>query len=583
MAAPVEPGQYKDVLLVLAAAGIVAPLMHRLKISPVLGYLATGIAFGPYGLGRLAESLPFLSAITIRNTDDLAPIAELGVVFLLFLIGLELSPERAWALRRFVFGLGLAQVVVTTAAIGFGLTWIGLPGPAAFVIGAAVALSSTAMVVEVMAERKRLNSAAGRATFAVLLMQDLAVVPILFMVSILAANTSGSVVQGLFSALAQTLFVLGLIVVVGRLALRPLFRFVASTDTSEMFMATALLVVVGTSVVTATAGLSMALGAFAAGLLLAETEYRRAIQITIEPFKGLLLGLFFLTVGMTVDLATIARRPGDIVLGVVGLLTVKFLVTFAIARLMRLSMPVAVESGLVLAAGGEFAFVVIGMATTLKVVAPQTGDFTLAVVSLTMVAIPGLAWLAAQAAPKLARRAAPEGEAAEPPPDDARVSAVVVGYGRVGQLIGRMLDDHKIAYIASDRDANTVAVARKAGRPVYFGDASRPDFLDRLGLRHARALIVTTQSRQMDEIVAQARAVRPDLTIVARARDGRHATELYRLGATICVPETIEASLQLSEAALVGLGVPMGLAIAAIHERRDEFRKELQARYRSEA
>ncbi len=583
MAAPVEPGQYKDVLLVLAAAGIVAPLMYRLKVSPVLGYLATGVAFGPYGLGRLVEALPFLSFITIRNTGDLAPIAELGVVFLLFLIGLELSPERAWALRRFVFGLGLAQVVLTTAAIAVVLNVLGLGGAAAFVVGAAVALSSTAMVVEVMAERKRLNTAAGRATFAVLLMQDLAVVPILFLVSIMAANTGGSVIQGLATALAQTLLVLGTIVVVGRLALRPLFRFVAATDTNEMFMATALLVVVGTSVVTASAGLSMALGAFAAGLLLAETEYRRAIQVTIEPFKGLLLGLFFLTVGMQVDLNTIARRPGDIALAVVALLVLKFLITFSIAKAMRLSLPVAVESALVLAAGGEFAFVVVGLAASLGVVSGPAGDFTLAVVSLTMVCIPALAWLGAQAAPRLAPRVAPDAEVAEPPPDDTRAAAIVVGYGRVGQLIGRMLADHRITYVASDRDANAVAQARKAGRPVYFGDASRPEFLDRLGLRHARALIVTTQSRQMDEIVARARASRPDLTIVARARDAKHATELYRLGATICVPETIEASLQLSEAALVGLGVPMGLAIAAIHERRDEFRKELQARYRSDS
>lgn len=574
----IEPAHYKDVLLTLAAAGIVAPFLHRMKISPIFGYLGMGVLLGPYGLGRFAGSLPFLSSITIPNADSLAPVAEFGVVFLLFLIGLELSAERAWALRRYVFGLGLFQVALSGVVLGLVLFALGLGPTAALILGAALALSSTAIVVEVMAERKRLNSAAGRATFAVLLMQDFCVVPIMFMINVLGAQEGGGVAGGLALAFGQAVFILASITVVGRLALRPLFRFVAGTHSSEMFVATTLLVVVGTSVITAAAGLSLALGAFAAGLLLAETEFRRAIQTTIEPFKGLLLGLFFLTVGMGIDLSALAHRPLIIVGGVAGLILVKALITTGLALLLRLPSAAALETGLVLAAGGEFAFVIIGLATSLGVVPGQAADIALAVVSLTMVAIPGLARLASWGAPRLQPRQ-PAGPPMEPPPAEAEAQAIVIGFGRVGQLIGAMLEVHRISYIASDRDPRTVSSQRKAGKPVYFGDASRPDFLRSLGLDAAAALVVTTHSRQMDEIVRIARAARPDMTIVARARDARHATELYHLGASICVPETIEASLQLSEAALVGLGVPMGKAIASIHERRDVYRKELQSRY----
>lgn len=576
MAAEVSPGEYKDVVLFLATAGVVVPLFRRWKISPILGFLLAGVVLGPYGLGALTDRLPWLQYFTIDNPAEIAQLAEFGVVFLLFMIGLELSWERLRAMRRLVFGLGGLQVAASMAVIGWVAWRLGQPPAAAAAIGAALALSSTAIVMPILAEQKRQHSLAGRATFSVLLMQDLAVAPILITLAVVGRQGGDEVLSPrLLLAFAPSVLAVLVLVILGRLLLRPMLKSVARSKSVELFMAACLLVVIGAGLVSALAGLSMALGAFIAGLLLAETEYRREVEVTIEPFKGLLLGLFFVSVGIGLDLSLLAREP-QVILGMAGgLMLLTGTVVFVLARLFGLKTRSALEAALLLAAGGEFAFVILGTAMDKGIVEPGVGQLILVASTFSMFCLPLLAALGAKLGGRALSQAAP---AAEPPGAEAieQTRVLVVGYGRVGKLVGDMMTRHEIPWVAAERDPRIVESARRSGHRVYYGDASRSEFLVRCGLETAKALVVTMDSPEGTEaVVATARELRPDLTIVARARDARHARRLYDLGATDAVPETIEASLQLSEAALVEIGIPMGLVIASIHERRDEYRAEL--------
>lgn len=578
MAGTVDPSVYKDAVVVLATAGVIVPFAKSFKINSVVAFMACGALLGPFGLGGLVSSIPLLSTITVSSAEALAGPAELGVAFLLFVIGLELSFERLKTMRRLVFGLGLSQVALSAAAIGGVAFALGQPATAALIIGFGLALSSTAMVVELLSAKKRMTSSAGRASFAVLICQDIAVIPLLFLVSVLGAqNGGGSLLAGLAQALIQAVGAIAAIVLVGGRALRPLFRLVASTDSSESFMAATLLIALGTGMIAAAAGLSMGLGAFIAGLLLAETEYRRAIEVTIEPFKSLLIGVFFLTVGMGVNPAQLAAHPFAILGIAIGLFAAKSLLIFGLARFFRLSKATAVETAIMLGPGGEFAFVLLNGAVAAKLLEQEPANLVLAGVSLTMVALPLLARMARALTLKLAVPVILPDEAKILPPDDHSARAIVVGGGRVGQLVGSMLEEHGKPYIVIDSDASLIAAQRRAGRPAFYGDATKADFLRLCGLEEATALIVTIDNaRAVDATVQAARALRPDLVIVARARDAAHARHLYQIGVNDAVPETIEASLQLSEAALVGLGVPMGLVIASVHERRDGFRAQLK-------
>lgn len=576
MAGEVQPGEYKDVVLFLATAGVVVPLFRRWKISPILGFLGAGVLLGPYGLGSLADTIPWLAVVTIGNPDDMAQLAELGVVFLLFMIGLELSWERLRLMRRLVFGMGGLQVALCTAVIAGVAMAFGLPLPAAAAIGAALALSSTAIVMPLLAESKRQHSQAGRATFAVLLFQDLAVAPILITLTVMASHEADGFSPRQLLTFGPALLGLLAIVVAGRLLLRPMMRSVAKAKSEELFMAASLLIVIGAGLIAALTGLSMALGAFIAGLLLAETEYRHEVEVTIEPFKGLLLGLFFVSIGIGLDLSLLAAKP-VVILGIaVGLLTLIGSVVFVLGLAFGLQPRKAAEAALLLAAGGEFAFVILDSAMGSGIVPREAGQTILVASTLTMFSIPLLASLGA----RLGGRPAANPQTSTPvdpaTAGEGTPSVLVVGYGRVGRLVGDMLNRHDIPWVAAERDSRLVEDGRRAGQAIFFGDASRPEFLRRCGLDNTRALIVTMDSPEGAEaVVAIARELRPDLTIVARARDARHAKRLYDLGATDAVPETIEASLQLSEAALVEIGIPMGLVIASIHERRDEYRREL--------
>jgi CPA2 family monovalent cation:H+ antiporter-2 len=567
---------YSDALVVLGTAGILVPIVSRLGFSPTLGYLVAGAILGPLGLGSFIRDYPFLYWFTVGEAKNVEGIAELGVVFLLFLIGLELSFQRLLTMRRYVFGLGGLQVLITAALI-FGVARMAGQEPAsALILGASLSLSSTAIVLELLSKQERLTTSVGRTSFSVLLAQDLAVIPLLIFVAILAGGPGKSVLASLGTALLQAAIALAAIVFFGRLLMRPLFRLVATTRSRDLFIATVLFVIVGAGVIAYEAGLSMALGAFVAGLLLAETEYRKAIEATIEPVKSLLLGIFFFTVGMDIDYRELLREPFVLAAGVAALLAAKSLILIGLGKLFRLSWPVAVETGLLLGPGGEFAFVGIGMAVTANLVDARAASYTLAVTSITMLLTPLLSFVGR----RFAARLGPSGAVATEltvRPSSANNHAIVVGYGRVGKVVCALLKEHGIPYIAADLDAPAVTRDRREGHDVYYGDASDLRFLEACGLATAAGVIITIHTHSaIDDIVAEVRSIRPDVLIVSRARDEAHASHLYSLGATDAVPETIEASLQLSEAALVGLGRPTGPVIASIHEKRDEFRRTLQ-------
>jgi CPA2 family monovalent cation:H+ antiporter-2 len=571
---------YREALVFLATAGVVVPLFHRMRVSPVLGFLLAGAALGPHGLGRFAENHNVASLFTITDVQGVSQLAEFGLVFLLFMIGLELSWERLVRLRRLVFGLGLAQVAVSTTVLAaVGHYWFGVDPAPSILMGAALAMSSTAVVMPVLSEARRINKAPGRVAFSVLLLQDLMVAPALFFVSVLARTKDGD-----FSAFeAATAFLpafvaLAALIFVGRLLLRPLFRLVASVQLTELFMAACLLVVVGEALVTAAAGLSMGLGAFIAGLLLAETEFRREIEVTIEPFKGLLLGLFFVSVGAGLDMDALVANPAPIVLHALGLTLAKAAIIFPLALLFGIDWRSAAEAALLLAPGGEFAFALLTSAMIAGVLPGHFGADAMVVVTLSIFFIPLLGRLGARLA-QPAERDDDEAQYAHLAPDApvAEGRVVIVGFGRIGSLVGEMLERHNVPFVAVENLVSIVSEGREKGVEIYWGNAARREFLLRCGVEQARALVVTIENAAaVEEIVRLAHEIREDLVIVARARDARHATKLYRLGASDAIPETIEASLQLAETVLVDVGVPMGYVIASIHEKRDEFRKILQ-------
>ncbi len=582
-----DVGVYREALVFLGTAGVLIPVMTRFRVSPVLGFLVAGLVLGPHSLGRIGADLPWLSYVTITSQDAVDRLAELGVAFLLFTIGLELSFDRLWTMRRLVFGLGMSQVVLTTAAISGIALVFGNTVESSLVIGACLALSSTAIVLQLLAEQKRLATVAGRSIFAVLLAQDLAVVPILFLIVVFGkaagdaasggAVSTGAVWLGLGMALVQAAAAILLIIGFGRLVLRRLFRLVASTHNRELFMATILFVVVGTSLVTHVAGLSMALGAFLAGLVLAETEFRRQVEVDIEPFKGMLLGLFFISVGMRIDLAEVARYPAMVATSVIGMTALKAVVIAGLTWLFRLSRPVIAEASLLLAGGGEFAFLVLGLASSSGLVTREVEQFMLLVSSGTMMLTPYLARLSRKASARARKAVAVAAGHTDPTPGDTP-RIILVGYGRVGRIVGDILNKQGKPFIGIDVDPEAVARARKAGANVVYGDATQRAFLRKCGLGDAPAVVVTMHDAAAAEhVVAAARAERADLPVIVRARDADHAARLFTLGATEVIREVLEASFEIASTVLQALGMPVGKVIAVIHDERDTRKKRVRA------
>ena len=569
----------REVILFLALTGILIPLLQRFRISQVLGFLVTGAVFGPFGLGLFVDTSPWLSHVTFPRLEGARILADFGVVFLLFLVGLELSAERLWAMRRWVFGAGSAQVLVSAVCIGllagaFGNTW-----QSSVVLGLVLSLSSTAIVVQLLTERRALASAVGRASFAVLLFQDLAVVPLLVLIGILGQTQDGHFLWLIAVALAKAVAAIGVIVLLGRGILRPLFHRVSVTRQPETFMAMTLLSVLGIAALTWLAGLSMALGAFLAGLLLAETEYRHEIQVTIEPFKGLLMGMFFMGVGMGVDARTLLHDPLWIPLSVMGLFAVKGLVMIPLFRQFGLSWGQALESSALLGQGGEFAFIVIGIAVIQQVLPNETGQFVMLVVGFSMLVSPAVARIGRDLGQWVDRRGADSVIVAPLDVPELDGHIVVAGFGRVGQLLGQLFDAQKISYLALEHDVKTAAELHRRGFPVFFGDASRPDLLRQVRVDRARAVVIT-----MDHYSAALNAVGairrdyPEVRIFARARDERHAQLLIQAGANEVIPETLESSLQLAAFVLEEIGMPEAASAELIQREREKrivsFREE---------
>jgi monovalent cation:H+ antiporter-2, CPA2 family len=531
-----------DVLVFLAAAGLVVPLLHRARLGSILGFLIVGVIIGPYGLGRLQHTQPWIIWITIENPESVTPFADWGVVFLLFLIGLEISVGKLLPLARYVFGVGALQVALCTIALGVAAYLTGMRTAAAVILGLSLAQSSTAIVMQTLVEQGRTATHLGHVALAVLLFQDLMVVPTLFVTGMDHHVPFAWGMVGL--TLAQGVVAIAGILLIGHFILRPLLHFVVKTGSRDLIMAITLLLVVGAAGATTIAGLSSAFGAFLAGLLLSESEYRHQIEVDLEPFKGLLLGLFFMTVGMLLDPVMLIGQARIILIGLAVLLAVKAAALYAASRAFRVPAPVAGELALLLAQGGEFALVTIALGQSVGVLTRDIANAATGIVVLSMMLTPLFGFAGRRLGVRLEgdfRRAhAPSATV------DSADHVIIAGYGRVGQLIGQMFEAERLPYVALDLKGEVVQEHHEQHAHVFFGDAGRPEMLERAGARRARAFLITLRSPRNAERVARAiLRLRPEAAVFARARDAAHARRLASLGVTAAVPESIDASLLL--------------------------------------
>jgi len=541
----------------------------RFRITPIIGFTLIGVLVGPFGLGSLVERIPWLTHITITNPEALAPFADFGIVLLLFAIGLELSFNRLWQMRKLVFGLGALELLIIGSALAAFLGFAGLlDWTGALALGFALAFSSTAIVLPIAGTR----TPVGRAALSMLLFEDIMIVPIIFILGALAPNAQGEGWAGLADTLWKGGLVIAVLLVVGRVALPRLFGQAARTKSPELFLAASMLVVIGASLATAIVGLSPIVGALIAGLLIAETEYSTEVELIMEPFKGLALGVFLITIGMSIDLVAIGAQIGSIALAVVGVLMFKALVTGILLRLMGARRGTAAETGVLMASPSETTLIVLAAATSALVVDQETAQFWQTVTAIGLTVTPLLAKLGQV----LARRV--DGVTEHTAVSDSNEPrTIIVGGGRVGRLIADMMQAHDKPYVMIDANPDLIAIAKRDGYRATFGDAARGDALARLGVESASAVVLTMDEPVLAQrLVSKLRQSYPDLLIVARARDTDHAAAMYRAGASHAVPETLESSLQLSEAVLVDIGVAMGPVIASIHAKRDEFREQLE-------
>jgi CPA2 family monovalent cation:H+ antiporter-2 len=564
----------REILLFLALAGILIPTLARLRINQVLGFLAVGALLGPFGLGLFAGNHAWLGYLTFPRAEGVVALAELGVMFLMFMIGLELSAARLWSMRRWVFGAGSAQVLVSALLLG-ALAYALLGRfDSAIILGLVLSLSSTAVVMQLMTAQQSTSTPHGQGVFSVLMLQDLAVVPLLILIGAMGGGGGGASLGALVAiAMAKAALAISLIYLAGGRIVHPLFRAFARHRQPDVFMALILLTTLGIAGLSAAAGLSMALGALIAGVLLAETEFKHEVELMIEPFKGLLMGLFFMTVGMGMDVRLIAAAPLWIGATVIGLIGIKALVIAVIFKLGGQSWGRAFESGLLLGQGGEFAFIVIGYATAGKLLDPALGQMVMLAVGVSLFVTPPLARLGRAIGERWEssdqQAAAQQDQAAL---YSARGHIIIAGFGRVGQQLAKLLSEQGIAFVAFENDARLVARLRAEGLPVYFGDASRAELLRRVDAGSATAIVLT-----MDHAASALHAVRgirrefPAVLLYARSRDEKHALALKHAGATIVVPETLEASLQLSAFVLEATGLNAARVDVIVDAERDLF------------
>ncbi|MEZ5893861.1 MAG: monovalent cation:proton antiporter-2 (CPA2) family protein [Parvularculaceae bacterium] len=534
----------------LGAAAIAVPVFNRLKLGSILGYLAAGVAVGPFGLDLL------------HQREGVFHVAELGVVLFLFVIGLELSLSRLWSMRRQIFGLGAAQMAVTGLVIaGLFIAAKVMAAPAAAIAGVSLAFSSTAFALQWMKDRGELNTAYGTQSFSILLFQDLSVIPLLAAVPILAGTGAG----GDWLAAVKAVAVVAAIIAVGRFGLDRAFRLVANSGSREAFAAAALLVVALTSLAVGWAGLSMALGAFLAGVLLAESSFRHQIETDIEPFRGILLGLFFISIGMRLDLSVIAANWMIVAAGAAGLLFVKSTLIYAVSRLLGAAKATAVKSAAVLSQGGEFSFVVFTLGVSAALFTDAQASLMSAIVTLSMAATPLMVLIAG----RMAREPGDTGDDIEQP-EGGRDHAIIVGFGRVGQIVSQVLINSGVDIIAIDRNAQHVRNAQRFGFKVFFGDGARLDLLLTAGAANARVIVLCMDDpSSVNHATAVLREKLPNVTIIAVAHDRMHEIELRKLGPDIIVRETLESSLCMAREALTS----MGYETPVIEDFIQQFRK----------
>jgi monovalent cation:H+ antiporter-2, CPA2 family len=560
----------KDALVILGAAGIVIPAFARFRITPIIGFLLVGVLVGPMGLGALAGQFPWLDWVTISDTENIRIIGDYGVILLLFSIGLELSLRRLWKMRRQVFGLGSAELLGGGLVIAIGLMLAGYSTLAAIGLGIALALSSTALVIPLAGTQ----STVGRGALSMLLFEDLALVPIIFLLGALAPQAIGGV-DTLVTVLWQGLLVIIAMLVLGRFILPILFSQAARTKSPELFISVSLLVVILSGLATAAVGLSPIVGALIAGLLIAETDYRGEVETVTAPFKGLALGVFLISIGMQIDLNYIAANWMNLLAAITGVLLVKVLVTAALLKFAGARSGVAAETSLLMASPSETTLIVLGAALAAQVIDAETAKFWTVATAFGLLITPILARIGRDVSRRIEIRSS--GRELDADIQSTEPRTVIIGFGRVGQLVADMLAVHGQAYVAVESNIDSVLALRRDGYPVIFGDVSRAQTLHRLKLGEAKALVLTMNAPVLAARLArQVRAEYPALKIVARARDVDHAAELYLAGVSDAVPETLESSLQLSEAVLVDLGVAMGPVLASIHEKRDEFRRAIK-------
>jgi CPA2 family monovalent cation:H+ antiporter-2/glutathione-regulated potassium-efflux system protein KefB len=534
-------------VILLAAIALFVPISRRLGFGSILGYLLAGVAIGPSGLGL------------IRDVGQIGDVSELGVVMLLFLIGLELRPHRLWILRKAVFGMGIGQMLPTALIIAGLIHLTGLAWPPAILLGIGLALSSTAIVLPMLGERNLLATVAGRDAFAVLLFQDMAAIPLVALVPLFAGG-GGAHLTGV--DFGRGVAVIAAILIGGSFLIRPLFRIVGGTKTPEVFTATALLMVVGTAALADWGGLSPSLGAFMAGVLVSDSEYRHELQADIEPFEGLLLGFFFISVGMSANLALALQKPLEIVGLVAVLISVKFLVAFAVSYIRRRMLGAALRFAMALPEGSEFSFVLFGTAVAAGALDKSLADTATLVVALSMMITPILFSVSERFVQPRIRRAAtrPFDKI-----DDGVTPVIICGFGRVGQIVGRVLSAQKIRYTALDKNQDTVDVVRRFGSKVFFGDPSREEVMRAAGAESAKVLVIALDD--MDSSLKTARMVKrkfPHLKVIARARNRHHVHLLMDAGVDMNVRETFFSSLKLTEMTLGALDIPPQQAERAV-------------------
>ncbi|UOG30496.1 monovalent cation:proton antiporter-2 (CPA2) family protein [Leptospira noguchii] len=528
-----------NLIVFLSAAVISVPLFKRIGLGSVVGYLVGGTIIGPWGIGL------------ITNVDSILHLSEFGVVLLLFLIGLELKPQRLWILRRPVFGLGGLQVVLTSLTFFTLLSFLGLEKRQAIVISISISLSSTAFALQVLGEKNELNTTHGRSAFAILLFQDLAVIPIMATLSFLTESTSD---PGSHGSIKEILFAVGTIITVilaGRFLARPLFRLVASSGNYEIFTALSLLIVIGVSILMKQVGLSMALGSFLGGVILADSEYRHELESNLEPFKGLFLGLFFLAVGMSINLGEVLKDPILVIVLAFILIFVKAIILYSIGLITKHSKEVSLNLSTIISQGGEFAFVILGVGVSLSILPKERADLVIAVVTFSM----GLTPILGIFKDKLAKWVFKKDQNLKEDTIEEQNRVIVAGFGRFGQIIARMLFVHKIGFTALEHNPDQVNLARKFGYKIYYGDASKLSLLRSAGAEHADLFILAIQDIDISVKVAELiKKNFPNLTIIARARNREHVFKLMELGIQIIRRDTFASALELAGETLSQLG-----------------------------